>query len=157
MSVANYITYGCSYLRTTPGVISIQELHTGGKALLQLLLIIPYVSFQATNQFPINFTSTFRVMTYNSCDVSSWNIINFGQKERIKVQFFNLLSALMKVHPIPHAIFETATPGFIQILHHCSVSWKITPLRFCSSNLVYFVQKEPIKKKFLEFLVVGWK
>ena len=35
---------------------------------------------------------------------------------------FRLLSALMKVHPIPHAIFETARSGFIKISHHCSVS-----------------------------------
>ena len=38
MSAVKYIIYGCSSLRTTPGVISIQELHTGGKTLLQLLL-----------------------------------------------------------------------------------------------------------------------
>ena len=49
---------------------------------------------------------------------------------------FRLLGALMKVHPIPHAIFETTRSGFIQILHHCSVSWKITPLYFFSSNLL---------------------
>ena len=36
----NYVIYGYSSLRTTPGVITIQELHTGGKALLQLLLKI---------------------------------------------------------------------------------------------------------------------
>ena len=88
---------------------------------------------------------------------SSWNIICFGQKEPIKVQFFRLLSALMKVHPIPHAIFETTRSGFIQILHHCSVSWKITPLYFCSSNLVYFGQKEPIENKRSGFWVAGWK
>ena len=37
MPVVNYIVYGCAYVKTTPGVISIQELHTGGKT-LQLLL-----------------------------------------------------------------------------------------------------------------------
>ena len=31
----------------------------------------------------------------------NWKIIFFGQKEPINVQFFKLLSALMKVHPIP--------------------------------------------------------
>ena len=40
MPVANYVTYGCSSSRTTPGVITIQEFHTGGKTLLQLLLKI---------------------------------------------------------------------------------------------------------------------
>ena len=83
---------------------------------------------------------------------SGWNIICFGQKESIKVQIFRFLSALMKVHPIPHAIFETTRSGFIQILHHCSVSWKITPLYFFSSNL-YTLDK----KQFSDFWMVGWK
>ena len=86
-----------------------------------------------------------------------WNIICFGQKEPIKVQFFRLLSSLMKVDPIPHAIVETTKSGFIQMLHQCSVSLKINPLYFCSSNLVCFGQKEPIEKKSSDFWVVGWK
>ena len=57
----------------------------------------------------------------------------------------------MKVNPMPHAIFETTSSGFIQILRHWSVSGKITPLSFCNSNLVYFGQKEPIGKKLLDF------
>ena len=88
---------------------------------------------------------------------SNWNTVCFGQKEAIKVQFFRLLSALMKVHPIPHVIFETASPGFIQILCHCSVSWKTNPLYFFSSYLMYFGQKEPIKITFSDFWEVGWK
>ena len=55
---------------------------------------------------------------------------------------------LMKVDPIPHAIVETTKSGFIQMLHHYSVSLKINPLYFCSSNLVCFGEKEPIEKKF---------
>ena len=70
---------------------------------------------------------------------------------------FRLLGALRKVHTIPHTIFETTRSGFIQILHHCSVSWKITPLYFCCSNQVYFGQKEPIENKFSDVWVVGWK
>ena len=60
----------------------------------------------------------------------NWNILFFGQKEPINVQIFRLLSALMEVHPILHAIFETTRSGFIQILHHCPVSRKITPCIF---------------------------
>ena len=88
---------------------------------------------------------------------SSWNIICFGQKYPSKVQFFRFLSALMKFYPIPHAIFKTTRSGFIQILHRCSVSWKITSLYFCWSNLVYFKQKEPIEKKLLDIRVAEWK
>ena len=83
----------------------------------------------------------------------SWDIICFGQKEPIKVQFLRLLSALMKVHPIAFL----KPQGFIQILNHCWVSWQIPPLYYCSSNLVYFELKEPIKKNFSNFWMVGWK
>ena len=88
---------------------------------------------------------------------AGWNIICFWQKDPIIVQFVRLLSALMKVvHIIAHAIFETTRSGFAQALHHCSVSWKITPLYLFSSKRIYFGQKEPIKMKFLDFWVVGW-
>ena len=40
MPAVNYVTHGYSSLRTTPGVITLHELHTGGKTLLQLLLKI---------------------------------------------------------------------------------------------------------------------
>ena len=40
MPGVNYAIYGCSSSRTTPGVITIQDLHTGGKTLLQLFLKI---------------------------------------------------------------------------------------------------------------------
>ena len=44
--------------------------------------------------------------------------------------------------------FPNHKPVFLQILHHSSsVSLKITPLYFFSSNNIYFVQKEPIKVK----------
>ena len=65
---------------------------------------------------------------------------------------FRLLGSLLKVHPTPHAIFETTRSGFIQILHHYLVSWKITPLYFFSSNLKNFY----LGQKLLDFWVVGW-
>ena len=38
----------------------------------------------------------------------------------------------------------------LQILYPSSVSWKIIPLYFFSSNNIYFAQKEPIKVKIFE-------
>ena len=38
----------------------------------------------------------------------------------------------------------------LQILHPSSVSWKVTPLYFFSSNKIYFAQKELIKMKIFE-------
>ena len=75
---------------------------------------------------------------------SSWNVC-FGQKEPIKVQLFRLLSALMKVHPVLHASFETTRSGFIQILHHCSVPWKITPPYFLAQTSYTLDKKSPLK------------
>ena len=40
MPAVNYVAYGCSSSRTTSTVITMQEFHTGGKPLLQLLLKI---------------------------------------------------------------------------------------------------------------------
>ena len=65
-------------------------------------------------------------------------------------RLFIFLSAPMK-------IFETTRPEFIQTLHYYSVSKRVTPLYLFSSNLIYFRLKEPIKVRFLDFLVVWWK
>ena len=81
---------------------------------------------------------------------SSWNIICFCQKEPINVQF-QTLSALMKVHPILHVIFETKRSGFTQILHHCSVSSKITPLSFLAQTSYTLDKNSPSKWKFWTF------
>ena len=40
MPAVNNVVYGCSSSRITPGVMTIQELHNGGKILLQVLLKI---------------------------------------------------------------------------------------------------------------------
>ena len=39
---------------------------------------------------------------------------------------------------------------FFQILHHSSMSWKMTPLYSFSSNNIYSAQKEPIKVNIFE-------
>ena len=43
MPAVNYVIDGCSSSRTTPGVITMQDLDTGGKTLLQLLQKIGWV------------------------------------------------------------------------------------------------------------------
>ena len=79
---------------------------------------IPCVIFQATSQFSFKFGITFQCHDTKLLA----ELLRFGQKEPIKIQIWRLLCALMKVHPIPDASFETAGSRFIQILHHCSVS-----------------------------------
>ena len=43
--------------------------------------------------------------------------------------------------------FSSNKSVFLQILHHSSMSRKITSLYFFSSNNIYFAQKKPIKMK----------
>ena len=86
--------------------------------LLALKLTKFLVIFQAMSQFSLQ--------------------LRFGQKEPMKVQIFKFLSALMKVHPIPHASFETTRSRFTQILHLCS-------LYFFISNLNTLDKKSPSK------------
>ena len=69
--------------------------------LLALKLTKFLVIFQATSQFSLQ--------------------LHFGQKEPMKVQIFKFLSALMEVHPIPNASFETTRSRFAQILQLCSL------------------------------------
>ena len=124
------------FAQKEPFKVQISTLSTARMKINQIL----YVIFQPMSQFSFKFWITFHSVSWHLIPLkfSSWNILCFGQKEPIKVQFFRLLRALMKVHPVPHAIFETTRSGFIQILYHCSGSWKINPLYFCSSNLAYF-------------------
>ena len=87
---------------------------------------------------------------------SNWNITVYSlDKKSPSMHNFSLLSAPMKVHPIPYAIFETTRPGFIQILHHCSVSWKIT-LVFLLAQTSYTLNKNsPSKWNFWTFQWLG--
>ena len=68
---------------------------------------------------------------------------------------FRLLSVLMKVHPIPHAIFETARSRSIQILNHSLVSWQITSLHFLAQTLCTLDKKSPSKEPIF-ILLRGW-
>ena len=118
---------------------------------------IPYIILLPTSQFSFKLCITLQCHDTFPLKFSSWSIIYFWQKEPISVQSFRRSSTVMKVDSILHVTFETPRLGFIQILHHCLVSWKIIPLYFFSSNLIYFGQKKPIKVKFFDFWVVGWK
>ena len=94
-----------------------------------------------------NFASFFIVMAHNSS-------VNFdGVKGSHQSPNFETSSALVKIWHIPHAIFQNfpnPKSVFLQVLHHSSVSWKITPLYFFRSNNKYFPQKEPMKMQIFE-------
>ena len=52
--------------------------------------------------------------------------------------------------PNPSCHFSNHKLVFLQILHFSSMSYKITPLYFIRSNVIYFAQKEPIKMHIFE-------
>ena len=110
----------------------------------------PYVIFQGASQFSFKLCKTqnsSEIFLLKQCMLWAkkiYNISNFS----INVQYFKLLGALMKVHPIPHVIFETTGSGFIQTLHHCSVLWKITPLYFLAETSYTLDKNSPLKWNF---------
>ena len=65
------------------------------------------------------------------------------------------LSALMKIQPIHHVIFDTTRLGFIQILHHCSSPWKIIHLLFLAQTSYTLNKKTPSNQNFQIFEWLG--
>ena len=78
------------------------------------------------------------------------NNIHFAHKEPIQVKIFETFegSGQNLWNSLCQFLNDKSIP--IQILHPPSVSWKITPLYFYSSNNIYFPQKEHIKMKIFE-------
>ena len=111
------------YMLSTKGTHQVQIF----SQLFALKLTKFLVIFQATSQFSLQ--------------------LRFGQKEPMKVQIFKFLSALMKVHPIPHASFETTRSRFTQILHLCS-------LYFLSQTLILWTKRAHRSEIFR--LLSGW-
>ena len=90
----------------------------------------------------------------------SWNIIPlyffssnntyFAQKELIKMKIFETFECSGQILSNSLCQFWNGESIPLQIWDPSSVSWKITPLYFFSSNNIYFAQKEPIKMKIFE-------
>ena len=74
----------------------------------------------------------------------SSKVIYFARKGPIKVQIFETFECLDQ-NSQNSCHFWNNKSVFLQMLHHFSVSWCITPLYFFSWNFMYFQQKEPIK------------
>ena len=85
-------------------------------------------NFQSTARIKIN-----QIPCHFSSHESVFPSIVLWTKKAHQVQIFKFLSALMKVHPIPHASFETTRSRFTQILHHCS-------LYFLSQTLILWTK-----------------
>ena len=80
----------------------------------------------------------------------SSNNIYFAQKEPIKMKIFETFECSGQILSNSLCQFWNDKSIPFQILYPSSVSWKITPLCFFSSNNIYFAQKEHIKMKIFE-------
>ena len=96
------------------------------------------------------FISFFIVMTHNS--TVNLKLIHFPLWTKRSYQSSNFdtfeCSGENLLNSSCH--FPSNKSVFLQILHHSSLQWKITPLYFFSSNNIYFAQKEPMKVKNFE-------
>ena len=92
--------------------------------------------------FSSNFTWLFSVMKDNSSVLFRSNVIYFAQKKPIKMQIFKTFEC--SGQNVCH--FWNSKSVFLQILHHTSVSWDITPLYLFSWNL-NSQEKKPITVK----------
>ena len=94
--------------------------------------------------------SFFIAMTYNSS--VNFMLIHFllWAKECHQSPNFDTFHCSGENLPNSLCIFPNHKWVFFQLLHHSSMSWKITSLYFFSSNNRYFAQKEPITVKRFE-------
>ena len=80
----------------------------------------------------------------------SSNKIYFAQKEPIEMKIFETYECLAQILSNSLCQFWNDNSIPLQILYPSSVSWKIIPLYFFSSNKICFAHKEPIKVKIFE-------
>ena len=92
-----------------------------------------------------NFALFFIVMTHNSS--ANFKVIPFllCTKESHQSPIFNTIKCSGENLPIFSSLFSSHKSIFLQKLHVSSVSLKITPLYFCSSNNIYFGQRSQLK------------
>ena len=103
---------------------------------------------KGTVNFFSNFALFFIAMTHNSS--VNFKVIPFLLWTKGSHQSFNFDTFKCSGENLPnsHVFFSNHESVFLQCLHNSSVSWKMTPLYFCSSKNLYFGHKEPIKTNF---------
>ena len=100
--------------------------------------------------FPSNFVSILSAIKHNSSVLFSSNILYFGQKQPIKVHIFEIFECSGENLANSSCYFPNHKLLFLQILHEFSASWKITPLYFFRSKVIYFARKGPMKVQILK-------
>ena len=96
------------------------------------------------------FLSFFIAMTHNS--TVNFKVIHFLLWAKRSHQNSNFDNFECSGENLPNYSrnFPSNKSVFLQILHHTSLSWKMTRLYFFSSSNIYFAQKETNKVKIFE-------
>ena len=104
-----------------------------------------------------NFASFFIVMTHNSS--VNFKFVHFLLRIKGSIQSPNFETFKWFGENLRYCscYFPNHKSVFLQVLHHFSLSWKMTPLAFFKSNVIYFAQKEPMKVKIWEFRMLRSK
>ena len=109
-----------------------------------------HVNFKTTSEFLFNFCIILHCQdTYNS--TVNLKLIHFLLWTKASYQSSNFDSFECSGENLQNSSchFLSNKSVWLQILHYSSVLWKITPLYFFRSNVIYFAQKEPIKVEIL--------
>ena len=111
---------------------------------------IPYVNLETTSRFLSKFCISSVSSKITPLYFFSSSNIHFAQKESIKVKIVETFQR--SGHNLSNFWCHfwkdmlDSFPNFVS----SSVSWKITPMCFFSSNNTYFAHKEPTKVKIFE-------
>ena len=98
------------------------------------------------------FVSLFIIMTHNSTVYLKLIHFLLWTKASYQSSHFDTFECSGENSQNSSCHFPGNKSVFLQILHHSSILWKITPLYFFISKNIYFAQKEPIKMKIFEIL-----
>ena len=119
------------------------------------ICLIPHVNLNRQVNSASNFAPFFIVMTHNSA--VNFKLIHFLFWIKGSHQNPNFVTFECSGENLPSfsCHFPNHKSAFLQILHDSSLSWKITPLYFFRSNVIYFALKGSFKVQIFETWVLG--
>ena len=119
------------------------------------ICLIPHVNLNWQVNSASNFAPFFIVMTHNSA--VNFKLIRFLFWIKGSHQNPNFVTFECSGENLPSfsCHFPNHKSAFLQILHDSSLSWKITPLYFFRSNVIYFALKGSFKVQIFETWVLG--
>ena len=106
---------------------------------------------KAQVSFPSNIAWIFSAIKQNSAILFLvQRLCTLFKRNPLKCKFFGFWSARVKICEIPHVIFESASQFFFKYCINIQCHQAKLPYTFFSSNIMYVVQKKPIKLQSFE-------